>query len=187
MRDHFAWQMLRERLALGPCLGFFSRGDALGSGFELGMCCLVVFKLQFHLLELDDDLLAPGTEDHMPELVDHELEMFDPLAAGAQLISLIGERLSMGIELGFQPANLRISICDEGIELLLLCHEEGKQVFAIEVVQIGKRSAIHGQSMPSIKSEIIRKSRMNKGESSSSSDCDFRLPGPLNSPPIDTF
>src|SRR6202035_5933119 len=52
---------------------------------------------------------------------------------------------------------------------------------------IGKRSAIHGQSMPSTKREIICKSRMNKGESASSSDCDFRLPCSLHSPPIDTF
>ena len=62
---------------------------------------LVIFKLQFHLLELDDDLLALGTEDHVPQLVDHELQMFDPLAARAQLISLFGECLSMGIEFGF--------------------------------------------------------------------------------------
>src|ERR1700760_4475834 len=108
--------MLRERLAEGPRLGFFSRGDPFGSCLELGMCRLVVFKLQFHLRELDDYLLALGTEDHMPQLVDHELEMFDPLAAGAQLISLIGERLSMGIEFGFQQANLRLSMCGGGTE-----------------------------------------------------------------------
>src|SRR5258708_351792 len=115
------------------------------------MRCLVIFKLQFHLFQLDDDLLALGTEGHMPELVDHELQMFDSLAAGAQLISLFGKCLSMGIEFGFKPPNLRIAICDERIELLLLCNEKGQQGVTIEAVQIGERSAIHEQSMPSIK------------------------------------
>jgi hypothetical protein len=41
--------------------------------------------------------------------------------------------------------------------------------------------------MSSIKREIIYKSRMNKGEAASSSDCDFRLPCSLNSPPVDAF
>jgi hypothetical protein len=31
----------------------------------------------------------------------------------------------------------------------LLRNEEGQQVFTIKAVQIGERSAIHGQSMPS--------------------------------------
>ena len=83
--------------------------------------------------------------------------------------------------------NLRIAICDERIELLLLGNEKSQQGIAIKAVQIRERSAIHGQSMPSIEQEIICKSRMNKGESASSSDCNFRLPSSLNSPPVDAF
>ena len=113
--------------------------------------------------------------------------MFDPLAAGTQLISLFGECLSMRIEFGFEPANFRIPICDEGIELLLLRNEKGQQSITIKAVQIGDRSAIHGRSMPWIKQEIIHKRCMNTGESASSSDGNFRLPCSLNSPPIDAF
>jgi hypothetical protein len=113
--------------------------------------------------------------------------MFDPLAAGAQLISLFGECLSMGIEFGFEPVNFRIAICDEGIDLLLLRNEKGQQSITIKAVQIGDRSAIHGRSMPSINLKIIHKMRINREESTPSSDCDFGSPCSFDSSPVDPF
>jgi hypothetical protein len=60
--------------------------------------------------------------------------MFDPLAARAQLVSLFGECLSVGLELVFETAKLFIAICDERLKLLLLRMEERQQRIAIQQV-----------------------------------------------------
>ena len=45
------------------------------------MSRLVFFELEFHLLQLDDDLLALGAEDDMTKLLDRQLQVLDMLAA----------------------------------------------------------------------------------------------------------
>ena len=68
---------------------------------------LIVFELKLKLSELDQDLLALGPEDHMPQLLDHQLQMFDPLASRVQLIGLLREGLSMRLELCFKAQRSR--------------------------------------------------------------------------------
>ena len=98
------------------------------------MCGLFLFQFKLQLFELDDDLFAPGAEEDVPQLVDHQLQVFDPLAARAQLIGLFGECLSMGLEFGFEAAKFFIAICDERLKLLLLRMEESQQRIAIQQI-----------------------------------------------------
>ena len=93
---------------------------------------LFLFQFKLQLFELDDDLFAPGAEEDVPQLVDHQLKVFDPLAARAQLIGLFGECLSVGLEFGFEAAKFFIAICNERLKLLLLRMEESQQRIAIQ-------------------------------------------------------
>ena len=81
MRYDFARQMLRQRPALRSRLQFLRRRDAIRHSFHLSLGCLFLFQLELKLFELEDDLLALLAEHHVPQLLDHELQMFDPLAA----------------------------------------------------------------------------------------------------------
>ena len=73
--------MLRQGLAFRSWFPLLLRSYSFGSGLQLGMSCLFLFELKLELFKLDDDLLALGAEDHVPQLLDHELQMVDPLAA----------------------------------------------------------------------------------------------------------
>jgi hypothetical protein len=71
--------MFWKWLASGTGLRFFTRCNAFCYGF--GLCSLLLFQFKLQLLELDDNLFAPGSEDHVPQLLDHELQVLDVLAA----------------------------------------------------------------------------------------------------------
>ena len=43
------------------------------------MSRLFLFELKLKLFKLDDDLLALVAEDHVPQLLHHELQVLDPL------------------------------------------------------------------------------------------------------------
>jgi hypothetical protein len=88
--SHFAREVLGERLAIRPALRRLLRCNALDSRFRRGLGGLHVFEFKLKLLELDDDLLALAAEDHAAQLLHHQLQVLDPLAAGAQFISLLG-------------------------------------------------------------------------------------------------
>ena len=81
VRDHFAREMLRQRLALRSCLRFFSRGNSFGPASISAWVVSSSSSSKLQLLKLDDDLLALRAEDHVPQLLDHELHVLDPLAA----------------------------------------------------------------------------------------------------------
>ena len=63
--------------------------------------------MKFELLKLNNDLLALDAEHPAPQLLDDQLQMFDLLAAGAQLVDLVGECLAMGIELSLAAIEAR--------------------------------------------------------------------------------
>ncbi|MGB6131052.1 MAG: hypothetical protein WBG54_04685, partial [Acidobacteriaceae bacterium] len=53
------------------------------------------FQTPLTLLDLNQELLALPPEQHVPELIHHQLQVFDLLAARLQLSPLQGERLKM--------------------------------------------------------------------------------------------
>jgi hypothetical protein len=113
VRHHFAIEMPGQRLALRSCLRFPGRRNTITHGFHLGLGRLFLFKLELELLELEDDLLALGSEDRVPQLLDHELHVLDALAARTQLIDLFRECLAVRLQFRFEPAEFLITISDQ--------------------------------------------------------------------------
>src|SRR5579863_5419800 len=93
----------------------------------------------------------------------------------------------MRIELSLESTDLLIMRREHLLLLLLLSTNERQQRLAIQHVQIRQCRAFHGRSMPSNETINIWKTRINKGESASSSHRDLGRPGTLNSPPVDPF
>ena len=81
MRDDFSREMFRQRLALRTRLCSLWPATRVHGGLGLGMGRLLLFQLELQLLKLEDDLLTLAAEDHVPQLLDHELQMLDPFAA----------------------------------------------------------------------------------------------------------
>jgi hypothetical protein len=69
---------LRSGRAFGSLVGD-TCSAALRVRHALSLCPQVA--VPFHLIELEDDLLALDPEDYVPQLLIRELQMFDPLAA----------------------------------------------------------------------------------------------------------
>ena len=69
--------------------------------------------MKFELLKLKNDLLALDAEHPALQLLDDQLQVFDLLAAGTQLLDLLGERLAMGIEFSSGAIEARLS-CRSG-------------------------------------------------------------------------
>ena len=101
--------MLGQRLASGSRLRFRSRSHSLDSGFHLGLRGLQLFQMKFKLFKLNNDLLALDAEHPAPQLLDDQLQMLDLLAAGTQLLILLGECLAMGLELSSGAIEARLS------------------------------------------------------------------------------
>ena len=87
--SYFTQEVLRKRLALRFCLRLWNRRYPFDGRLHLSLRGLHVFELKLKQLKLNDDLLALPAEDHVPQLLDHELQVFDPLAARSQLIGLL--------------------------------------------------------------------------------------------------
>ena len=120
MRDELAREMLGQRLAPGSRLRFFSRGDAFDDGFHLGLRGLQLFQMKFELLKLNNDLLALDAEHPALQLLDDQLQAFDLLAAGAQLLILLGECLAMGLKLSLKRSKLVFMRSGKGSKFLLM-------------------------------------------------------------------
>ena len=115
--DDFAWQDALGAACVQGCV-FGSFAGVTRSAPASSSACAVssFFQLKFQLLELDDDLLALGAEDHMRG-------SFSTISFRCSICSLrersssvlFGECLAMGIELGFKTANLssRAQACNE--------------------------------------------------------------------------
>src|ERR1700722_8259300 len=89
VRDLLSLEMCRQWLTPRPDLTVFSRRHPLHCSLGFCLCRLLFFQLKLELLKPEDDLFAFGAEDHVPQLLDHELHMLDTLAARAQLIGLL--------------------------------------------------------------------------------------------------
>ena len=148
VHDLFAFKMFRQRLALGTRLRFLTRRDPFSDRFGLRLRSLVLFQLKLHLLELENQLLALLAEDHVTELLDHQLEVLDALSARVEFFGLLGHRLAMRIQLCLEPPNLFVLSSDQRCELLLMRTNQIEQRLPIECIQIRKRRVIHGRSMP---------------------------------------
>ena len=149
----FAREMLRQRLAPGSRLRFPSRGHAIDSRFHLSLRGLQFFEMEFELFELKNHLLALDAEHPALQLLDDQLQMFDLLAVGAQLLVLLGECLAMGLELSLERSQLVFMRS----KLLLMRMDQGQQCLSIQRIKIRQGSAIHERSMPSMQSECTRK------------------------------
>lgn len=108
----------------------------LGCRLEFRVRGLFVFELKLKLTELAQDLLALRAEDHVLQLLDHKLQMFDSLASRVQLNGLVREGLSMRLELCFKANQLFIPSRDERYQLLLLSNINRDQRVTIHAVQI---------------------------------------------------
>ena len=62
--------------------------------------------MEFELFELKDHLLALDAEHPALQLLDDQLQMLDLLAAGTQLLLLLGECLAMGLKLSLERSQL---------------------------------------------------------------------------------
>jgi hypothetical protein len=174
--DNLAWEMLGQRLAPRSRLRFRSRGHAFYSGFHLGLGGLQLFQMEFKLFELKNHLLALDTEHPALQLLDDQLQVLDLLAAGTQFPALFGEYLPVALKLGF-----------ESCQLGLMRKDQCRQCFSIELVEIRQRSAIHGRSMPSMRSECTRKCARIQRNLAGQSNRDLGRPGPLRPAPINAF
>jgi hypothetical protein len=163
--DNFARQMLGQWLAPRSGLRLCNWPHPFNSGFTLRLRALQLFQMEFKLFEFDNDLLALDAENSAPQLLDDQLQMLDLLAAGTQLLILLGKCLAMRIELGLQRSKLVLMRSSKRMQFLLMLNEQCLQCLSIKPVKIWQRSGIHAHSMPSMKSECINKRRMSKGES----------------------
>ncbi len=80
VHDLFAFKMFRQRLAFATRLRFLRRRCPIGDRFGFGLRGLILFQLKLHLLELENQLLALLAEDHVTELLDHQLEVLNALS-----------------------------------------------------------------------------------------------------------
>ena len=105
--------MIGQGLAIGSGLRLACGNNSLGRRHDLCVRGLFVFELKLKLPELDQDLLALRAEDGTPQLLDHELQMIDPLASRTQLMGLLREGLPVRLELGFKASQLLIASRDQ--------------------------------------------------------------------------
>jgi len=68
-----------------------------------------------------------------------------------EFVGLLGHHLTLRIELCLEPPDLFVLSRDQQCELLLMRTNQIEQRIPIECVQIRKRRAIHGRSMPSLR------------------------------------
>jgi hypothetical protein len=183
VRHHLTRQVFGQRLTPGSRLRFRSRCDLINRGFHLGLRGLQLFQVEFELLQLNHDLLALDAEHPALQLLDDQLQVFDLLAAGAQLLILLGERLAMGLKLSLKRSQLVFMRS----KLLLMRNEQCQQRLSIQRFKIRQRSGIHGRSMPSKQSECTRKCAGKQRNLAGQLDCDLRRPGPLRPAPINAF
>ena len=173
-------------LRRGSRLRFRSRCHSLNSGFHLGLRGLQLFQMEFELFELNNDLLALDAEHPALQLLDDQLQMLDLLAAGAQLLILLGECLAMGLKLSLKRAKLVFASGNE-IEAPLDAHEQCQQASRSS----GSRSGNGAESMDAVchrsNQNAPQNVHENRGICAGQSDCDLRRPGPLRPAPIDAF
>jgi hypothetical protein len=190
LRDHFSLEMCRQWLTPRPDFTLLGWRRSLNCRLGLSLCHLLLFKLKLELLKLEDDLFAPGAENHMPQLLDHELHMLDTLTARAQLVDLLGEGLSVRIYFRFKAPNLLITISGQRCEFFLMCVNQRHQCVTIEQVQIRVRSTFHERSMPLAQKEYTgQKAASTQGNPNRYQGLDgyFRRPCSLDASPINAF
>jgi len=81
MRDDLAGKMLGQRLARRSRLDFGSRCNGFDGRLHLGLRGLQLFQMEFKLFEVNNNLLALLAEHRTSQLLDHQLQMLDLLAA----------------------------------------------------------------------------------------------------------
>ena len=111
--------MRRDRV-----LRFVDRGDAFDSRLHLGLRGLQLLQMEFKLFELKHHLLALDAEHPALQLLDDQLQVFDVLAAGAQLIVLLGEGLAVRLKLHLERSKLVFMRSGERSKLLLVRVEQ---------------------------------------------------------------
>ncbi len=92
--------------------------------------------MKLELPKLNNDLLALDAEHPAPELLDDHLQMLDLLAAGTQLLILLGECLAMGLELRLERTKLVFIRCGKRSKLLLMRNQQRLQSLSIQPVKI---------------------------------------------------
>jgi len=111
VRDDFTLKMFRKWLAFSSRLRFSGWRNAIQYRFHHGLSRLFLFKLKLQLFELENDLLALLTKHHLPQLLDHQLHVLDPLAACVEFLGLFRNNLAMRIEFGLKRAKLVLLSC----------------------------------------------------------------------------
>jgi hypothetical protein len=147
MRDHFARKVLRQRLALAARLHLLIRLQGIGNALFFGLIGLELFQLKLHLLQLSHQLLALAPKYHVPELINHQLQTLDLLAARLQFAALQGEGLKMRVQLGPQGSEFLLLGGPGCGELFLLSEDQRRQSIAVERLEIGQRLAGHEASI----------------------------------------
>jgi hypothetical protein len=84
MRNDLARKIFRQRLALRTRLGPCS-SRALLANFRGRFRRLQFFQLQLKLIDLGRQLLTLAAKEHLPVLLDDQLQMFDLLSVGLLL------------------------------------------------------------------------------------------------------
>src|SRR5215472_7209299 len=187
------WQRLAHRPRLELPVGLLT----LRKGFGLRLGGLILFQFQFQLFELENQLLALGSVQHLAILLNLQLQLLDALATNPQFFPLRRQSLELRQEFRFElahrnflAAQLLLLSSEDRAELLplfLLRADQRQQRVAIQRAEIGNRGVIHAESMPSQPPSCMLKTRINTGESASSSHCDLGLPSSLHATPIDAF
>ena len=107
--------------------------------------------MEFELFELNNDLLALLAEDHVPQLLDDELQMLDLLVAGTQLLAPRGERLAVFIEFRVQLLECLVLRGERRAlfsQLVVPVDEQRLQRFDVELIEIRQLSNNYERSMP---------------------------------------
>ena len=85
---------MRDGLDLGA-----STTAPLCAHFIGGLRRLRLFQLQFELLKLDGDLLAFAAEEHAAQLFDDQLQVFDLLGMGVEVLALRNDQGLQGFDI----------------------------------------------------------------------------------------
>lgn len=88
--------------------------------------------MKFELLKLKINLLALDAEHPALQLLDDQLQVFDLLAAGTQLLVLLGERLTMGVEFSLERSKLVLMRSGKGSKFLLMRKQQRQQCLSIK-------------------------------------------------------
>ena len=130
--NNLARQMFGQRLASRSRLRFCCRCHPINRGYHLGLRRLQFFQMKFELFKLNNNLLALDAKHPALQLLDDQLQMLDLLAAGTQLLILLGECLTMGLELSLEQSKLVFMKCGQGSKFVLMRMEQRQQCLSIQ-------------------------------------------------------